>query len=163
MSSRIEAGFPLLHVAQTAARVYALDGRILAFAMLAFVVSAALIWWPMVRRHAARARSRRRIASAAMTAVVALALLPAVFPYDHLLPHADAAGDDSEVHVAHCHVSPGTCSDLPLASGPGQFLATEPLVVVPAMLALVLFVAVPSLTGISPSPELRPPVGSSAV
>jgi len=64
--------------------------------------------------------------------MTALALLPAVLPYDHLLPglHIEDQAEES-VHASHCHVEPGSCSDVPLASGFGEFVFNEPLVAIP--------------------------------
>jgi hypothetical protein len=48
-----------------------------------------------------------------------------------VLANADPAktADDghSHVHVQHCHISPSTCSEQPIPTGPGQMLFSEPL------------------------------------
>jgi hypothetical protein len=52
---------------------------------------------------------------------------PAVTVQD---PQPDGAETDelhSHTHVQHCHISPSTCSDQPVPSGPGQMLFAEPL------------------------------------
>jgi hypothetical protein len=152
---------PLLHVGQAALNAGAPDLRIAALAAMAFAGAAAAIWWPALPSAAALLRRRiwlslgRRL----VIVMVALAVLPAILPYDHLFaaPHMDGGADES-IHVSHCHVSPGTCSDAPLASGLGQLLFSEPLVIVPAMLAIVLMSSAVILQGVYPQPEIRPPV-----
>jgi hypothetical protein len=146
---------PLLHVVQSAAQMRVLDARVTVAAVVAFAVSMAVIWRP--DRALRRRRTRRYAARAAMSALVFLAVLPAVLPYDHLFFSDAHAGGDESVHVAHCHASPGSCSDVPMTSGPGQLLLSDPLILAPAMLALLLIVAEPVLRGITRRPELRPP------
>lgn len=149
---------PLLHSApQTPppVAVHALDARVAVAAALAFALAAALIWRPAAL---ARGAIWRRVARRTAIVMTALALLPAVVPYDHLLPglQIDDKGDEA-VHASHCHVSPGSCSDVPLASGFGEFVFNEPLVTIPAMLAVALFAAARVLRGTTPRPEVRPP------
>ena len=152
----------LLHIAQTAVQITAVDPAVLVAAGLVFAAVAISIWLPapaMSFRTLRRRRGRRRIASAAVTALVFLALLPSVVPYDHLFPHdAPAAAETDSVHVSHCHVSPGTCSDAPVTAGPGQLLLSEPLVLAPAMLVVLIATAATVLIGISFRPETRPPL-----
>jgi len=149
------ATLPLLHVVQSAAQTRVLDARVTAAAVVAFAISLAVIWRP--DRALRRRRTRRYAARAALSALVFLAMLPAVLPYDHLFfPDAHAEGDEA-VHVAHCHASPGNCSDVPMTSGPGQLLLGDPLILAPVMLALLVVVAEPVLRGITRRPELRPP------
>jgi hypothetical protein len=95
--------------------------------------------------------------------MTALALLPAVLPYDHLLPglHIEEKADVA-LHTSHCHVAPGSCSDVPLASGFGEFVFNEPLVTIPAMLAVALFATALVLRGTAPRPEVRPPQAIAA-
>ncbi len=149
---------PLLHSAPPTplpVAVHALDARVAVAGALAFALAAALIWRPAAL---ARASLWRRIARRTAVVLTVLALLPAVVPYDHLLPglHIDDKGDEA-VHASHCHVSPGSCSDVPLASGFGEFVFNEPLVTIPAMLAVALFAAAQVLRGTTPRPEVRPP------
>ena len=100
----------------------------------------------------------RRTARRVAVVMTALALLPAVLPYDHLLPGLHIEGDAEEaVHASHCHVAPGSCSDVPLASGLGEFVFNEPLVMIPAMLAVAIFATTQVLRGSTPRPEVRPP------
>ncbi len=151
---------PLLHASQASVATSALDARVAAMASLAFAVAAVMIWRPALPRRAALMRTTmwRRVAGRAAIVMTALALLPAVLPYDHLLPglHIEDKADEA-VHASHCHVAPGSCSDVPLASGFGEFVFNEPLVVLPAMLAVALFAAARVLRGTTPRPEVRPP------
>ncbi len=152
----------LLHIGQTAAQVAAVDPAALVAAAVAFAVAAIAIWLPnsplSVRTLRSR-RGRRRVASATASALVFFALLPSVLPYDHLFVHdAHAATIDESVHTSHCHVSPGTCSDAPVSSGPGQLLMSAPLVVAPAMLAVLITATATVLVGISFRPETPPPL-----
>lgn len=99
-----------------------------------------------------------------MVALAMLALLPSVFPYDHVLPHlaGHAHGHDAahaaSAHAAHCHGDPGSCSDAPVPSGPGQMVAGEALVVAPVMMLVLVSHQTPLLAGVSRRPEVRPPV-----
>ena len=152
----------LLHIAQTAVQFTAVDPAVLVAAGLVFAAVAISIWLPapaMSFRTLRRHRGRRRIASAALVVLVFLALLPSVVPYDHLFAHdAPAAAEADSVHVSHCHVSPGTCSDAPVTAGPGQLLLSEPLVLAPAMLAVLIAAVIPVLFSISRRPETPPPL-----
>jgi hypothetical protein len=151
----------LLHIAQTAVQVTAVDPAILATALALLAVAAIAIWLPhspfsfSTLRHR---RHRRRATGAAVTTLLLLALLPSVVPYDHLFTHAHADGEEASVHVSHCHVSPGTCSDAPITSGPGQLLMGDPLIITPAMLAVLVAATAAVLVGVSLRPEVRPPL-----
>lgn len=112
-------------------------------------------------------RARRRLARAAGVVLALLALLPSVFPYDHVLPvaahphdHADArtAHGATESHEQHCHGNASSCSDAPVPAGPGQMIGSDLLAVAPAGLVPVLVVPQPALVGIAEPPEVRPPV-----
>jgi hypothetical protein len=153
-------GLPLLHAGQSTAVAGVLDARVVSVAILAFVLVAALIWLPVLPEPAVLARSvfSRRVARRFAAVLAALALLPAVLPYDHLLPglHVDVGADEA-VHASHCHVSPGSCSDVPLASGFGEFVFNEPLVLIPAMLTVALFAITQVLRGSAPRPDVPPP------
>jgi hypothetical protein len=156
----------LLHIAQTAVQVTTVDPAILVAAGLVFAAVAISIWLPasaLSLRTFRQSKGRRRIASAALAAVVFLALLPSVVPYDHLFGHdAHASAAEEAIHVSHCHVSPGTCSDAPITSGPGQLLLSDPLILAPAMLAVLIATATTVLIGISFRPETRPPLPFAA-
>jgi hypothetical protein len=155
----------LLHIAQTAVDVTTVDPVVLVAAMAALAVFGAAIWLPRPRtplRVPVSRRCRRRAVTAATTIVVLLALVPAVVPYDHLLGDTHAAGEEQAVHASHCHISPGTCSDAPVSSGPGQLLMSAPLVVTPTMLAVLVTAAATVLVGVSFRPEIRPPLLLSA-
>jgi hypothetical protein len=152
--------FQLLHTSPRAFASSSLDGRAIALALAALAFAAAFIWWSPQSDRATllRVRTWSRLGRRIVGVMTALALLPAVLPYDHVLPgaHIDNAASEA-VHASHCHVSPGTCSDVPLASGLGEFLFNEPLVLTPAMLAVVLLSSTIVLQGFAPLPELRPP------
>jgi hypothetical protein len=151
--TNVPAMLPLLHVAQAAIRVTTLDARVVALAALALVAALCWIWRPPMPRQRTAARG-------VLAVLVFLAVLPSVFPYDHLLVgvHAGATDAEEATHASHCHVSPATCSDAPITSGPGQLLFGAPIVVVPAMLAVLLLLTIPALTGITRRPEIRPPL-----
>lgn len=152
---------PLLHVGQPDLRATVIDFRTTGISAGVFVLVLAAIWqpaWPsaavVLRRRLVRSIGRRLL-----FLFVVAAVLPAVLPYDHLIVPAHLDDDAHEaVHVAHCHVSPATCSDAPMSAGLGQFLHADPLVLVPAMLAILLLAAltVPSTTYGRPEP--RPPM-----
>jgi hypothetical protein len=149
----VSAMLPLLHVAQVAVRVTSLDSRVVALAAMALAAALCWIWRPSKPR-------RRSAARGVLAVLVFLAVLPSVFPYDHVLPgvHAGASEADEAMHASHCHVSPATCSDAPITSGPGQLLFGAPIVVVPSMLAVLLWLTIPALAGITRRPEIRPPL-----
>ncbi|TAK55959.1 MAG: hypothetical protein EPO22_14035 [Dehalococcoidia bacterium] len=157
---------PLFHAAKASVAISSLDARVAVAAALAFAVAAAVIWRPELplRSWLARTAMWRRAAHRAAIVMTALALLPAVLPYDHLLPglHIEDKADEA-LHASHCHVAPGSCSDVPLASGFGEFVFNEPLVTTPAMLAVALLATTQVLRGTAPRPEVRPPQGIAAV
>lgn len=146
---------PLLHTI-AAASAPAIGPVIL---LPAIVVFAGAICWLWAPRSLPATRSTRASALHTTVAVMAfLAVLPSVIPYDHLLPgtHNDSPAAEA-THAQHCHGSPGSCADAPIAAGPGQFIFSDPLVVAPAMLAVLLASTIPALRGISPRPPTRPP------
>jgi hypothetical protein len=104
-----------------------------------------------------RRRVQRRVAGAALGFLALLAVLPSVLPYDHLFTDANA-GIGEAVHASHCHDSPSSCADSPVPFGPGQLIDAAPLVVVPAMLAVLIIVCAPVLRGRTCRPILRPPL-----
>lgn len=167
MSAVVQA-LPLLHVARaTMNSAFDVDARVFAAGFLALAAAIVAIWRPrrLPRWLAVSRRARRRAASALASVLVFLAVLPAVLPYDHLAPRALHAGEEREhaeaVHASHCHTSPGTCSDAPVGSGLGQFLFSEPLLALPATLALIVALALPALRGIVLRPDIRPPLASA--
>jgi hypothetical protein len=151
---------PLLHIANAPARATIIDVRVLVSALLLLLAVATAIWLrcETISRGAIRRRRFWRSATrTTISALVFLALLPAVLPYDHLfLTDAHAAADEA-IHESHCHVSPGSCTDAPVTSGLGQLLLTDPLAVAPAMLAVLLVLPMLALRGISLKPNIRPP------
>lgn len=150
---------PLLHVAQSTAGLSQVDRTVLGSAVAAFCSGLVAIWRPdnWVRLNPCRRHVRRRLSIVVAYGAIAVALFPSVLPLDHIMsPHEDS-GAEQQVHASHCHESPGTCSDLPLLSGPGQFLASEPLLIAPALLMVLLLSAVAGLVGRSEKPEILPP------
>jgi hypothetical protein len=155
----------LLHVTQTIVNVTTVDPMVVAVALAVLAVATAAIWLPRpgtpLRAFISR-RSRSHAVSLVATAFVFFALLPSVVPYDHLFGDTHASVEEESVHASHCHISPGTCSDAPVSSGPGQLLMSAPLVVTPAMLAVLITATATVLVGISFRPEIRPPLPLSA-
>ena len=156
---------PLLHAGDTLRSTIEVDRLATALGLLVFTFVGAWLW--RAELHTAVAslahrRPRRRLATIAFGVLVLLAMVPTILPYDHLF---DGGHDDghASVHAAHCHDStPGDCADAPVTSGPGQFIAADPLLVAPVMLSVLLIVAVPLLRGISQRPEIRPPLSPLA-
>jgi hypothetical protein len=125
-------GVPMLHIASDAAwgatevnwPIVTIGSLVLSALVGYILVQFGLIRLPRVAR-----RVRMRALSCAFAIVTVLAVLPAVFPYDHLI-----AGDSSQEaehvasHAQHCHVASATCSDAPVGSGPGQFLFSSDIV-----------------------------------
>lgn len=149
-----------LHIAHTAVQVTTVDPALLVLGATAMALAITAIWLPWPRLRAVTSgRGRRRIGRSVLTALVFLALLPSVVPYDHLLSRdAHAGAEEEAVHVSHCHISSGTCSDAPISAGPGQLLMSDPLIVAPAMLAVLLIATGTVLIGVSVRPEIRPPL-----
>lgn len=147
----------LLHVAQAATGVTAPDPGIVALAVLVLATVSIYLWAP---RMSVQRLTRAPAMRASLGLLVFFAVLPSVVPYDHLLPgitHDDGPAA-SAVHATHCHISPGSCADAPLAAGPGHFIFSEPLVIAPAMLAVLLIFAAPALAGVTHKPDTRPPL-----
>jgi len=151
--SKVPALLPLRHLARTAIRCATLDLRVVALATLALTAALCWIWRSLMPRPRSAARC-------VLAVLVFLAVLPSVFPYDHLVPgiHAGASEAEEAMHAAHCHVSPATCSDAPITSGPGQLLFSAPMLLTPSMLAVLLLMTIPALAGITQRPEIRPPL-----
>jgi hypothetical protein len=154
----IAPSLPLLHVVQTAGKVTAVDPGVLALALLTL---AAVLAWQWAPRPLTLGRvTRMPVMRVTLAALLFFAVLPSVVPYDHLLPgitHDDSTAATA-VHATHCHISPGSCADAPLAAGPGQLIFSEPLVIAPAMLAVLLIFASPALAGVTHKPDTRPPL-----
>ena len=124
----------------------------------------------MVNRQATAARrcictrAVRLAMRGAVVLLLAIAVLPSVLPYDHLLLPTVSHDDGHEhahegpAHAEHCHSTPASCADAPLTSGPGQFLQADALLSAPALTAVLLLLAVPMLAGRTIAPELRPPL-----
>jgi hypothetical protein len=119
---------PILHAGTRAADELATaDWRVvLAGLVLAFLAVLA-IWlgedaWRLLRR------CRVRPLPVGCVMVLALIVAPNTLPYDHLwLAHTEDSHEAERVHASHCHESPHACSDMPLPSGPGQFLYSDAL------------------------------------
>ena len=150
---------PLLHIGQTAAEFATVDLRLATLGVLLFAAALALVWLPRTPFRHGRA-ARRRTAAVVMTALVILAVLPSVFPYDHVftLARHDGHTESSTIHVGHCHLNPGSCADAPVSAGPGQLMQSAPLILAPALLSVLVVLAIPALAGIVRPPELRPPL-----
>lgn len=147
---------PLLHVTQTFAS--AGPGVVACLAVLATAIAGGAAAGAFSRQ---RRRVRRKLVTIALFALAFLAITPSVLPYDHLLTAAHA-DQPASVHASHCHDTPSSCADAPLTSGPGQLLDSAPLIVVPAMMAVLLVVSTLTLTGVTRRPALRPPLLSVA-
>ena len=150
---------PILHAAQGMTRSDTVEAWVtpLLLALLSGAVTFGLLVARAALRHAA---SRRRILVGVAAVASALAILPSVLPYDHLLTDAFHAAEHGAVHASHCHDTPASCADAPLTSGPGQLFDAAPLVVIPAALVLVLLAAINlPLLGITRPPDVRPPLG----
>jgi hypothetical protein len=158
---------PLLHVASdTASRAMSVDWRVVAAGAVATLVVCAVAFAPRSPRRwvsgAGRMRlsrrTRRRVALLVMQAAVVAAVLPSVLPYDHVLP-SPGGGDAGEraTHELHCHVSPATCSDAPLTSGPGQLVQSDALLVAPHLLTTRVETREPQARGLTIAPVSPPP------
>jgi hypothetical protein len=148
-----------------------LDGDVLLLGAALFALTIAAIWASPARMamHALRRASvRRTVAMRVMFVLVFLALMPSVYPYDHLLvPAVDAhegahAASDERVHASHCHGTAASCADAPVSSGPGHFLANTPLMPVPTMVFVLIVTTALAWTGITRRPDLRPPLFASS-
>jgi hypothetical protein len=150
---------PLLHIAQAAGKVTVVDLRLVTLAALVLAAVSAWQWAP--RPLSVRRLSRMPAMRLTLAVLLFFAVMPSVVPYDHLLPglrHDDGIAATA-VHATHCHISPGSCADAPLAAGPGQLIFSEPLVIAPVMLAVLLIFAAPALVGVTYKPDTRPPLG----
>jgi hypothetical protein len=150
---------PLLHVVQTATRVSTVDPRLVVLALL--ILTAVIICTWMPRPMTLQRLTRTPAMRVTMAALVFFAVLPSVVPYDHLLPgvHHDTSVAGEAVHETHCHLTPGSCADAPVTAGPGQLIFNDPLVIAPALMAVLLAFALPVLTGMTYKPDTRPPLG----
>lgn len=154
--------FTLLHVAGSATPTRGIDLVAAVLALAVFAAVAAAVWIPACAPQALlRRRGRRRLLSLVTGAVVFAAVLPIVLPWDHLFlaDHHESTGE-AAVHASHCHETPGTCTDAPVTSGPGQLMLTNPLLPSPALLGVLLLLIAPALAGITLRPETRPPLGT---
>lgn len=149
-----QAPAPLLHIAESAEHALGVRPDIVAAAALAFALIASFTWWPALRRPL-----RKPLLAAAHVVIpvaVVAALLPSVFPYDHVRPVG--TGGDAQTHAAHCHVTPGSCADAPVSAGPGQFVFSDALLLMPALTLVAIIVAATALVGRAPRPDTRPPL-----
>lgn len=147
---------PVLHAAQTVIGAFPSVTACLIVLAVAIALGAAANAVTRLRK-----RARRRIGGAAISALVLLAVLPSVLPYDHLF--APAHDDDgAAVHASHCHDTPSSCADALVTSGPGQILDAAPPLIAPAMGAVLIILASPILHGVTRRPILRPPLLSVA-
>lgn len=119
--------------------------------------------WATARRVVAVFTGRRRPAGQLQAQICLLALaafLLSAVPLDHIVAHGQEAGTE-HVHEMHCHGASGDCSDAPVSAGPGQFLLSDPLLVVPSLLAVLVLVLQPAMLGVPTRPRLRPPLVAS--
>lgn len=148
---------PLLHAVPMTART--IDDRLIALACVASAVALLWIWFPGHARTIRRRIDRAGIARSMAMLMLLLAVLPLVVPVDHIFGHVDVTGpNESAIHAAHCHGSPGSCADAPLTSGPGQLLMSDPLLMSPAMLTVRMQTFAATLAGRTVLPDLRPPI-----
>ena len=147
---------PLLHIGDTVTST-TVDPRALALGIIALLALVLLIWVPF----RVPGRLSQHLGPPLLCLVVAAAVLPSVVPYDHWL-RANHPEAHTEIHASHCHIAPGSCADAPVAAGIGQFLLSEPLLPVPALVSFALILSVPALVGISRRPPTRPPLASFA-
>jgi hypothetical protein len=144
----------LLHASSQAAKAAAapgLRGYLLIFAAgVAVGVAAAAI-------RSSRRATVRRAGISVLAGLTLFAAAPSVLPYDHLVASAHVDGDQG-IHEMHCHSSPGTCADAPIAFGPGQFVDSGPLIVVPVMMLVLVVAGSPLLVGVPVRPAVPPPV-----
>lgn len=157
-SMALAAILPLLHVVDTARRATEVNADLMLVALIAFLAVAGALWWPVLVR--AFRRPVRRFGPTLVAVAVVAAILPSVVPYDHLVPVGD--GHATEAHASHCHVTPSSCADAPVSAGPGQFVFSEPLIVVPAFVLTLFAVASLALAGQTPRPAIRPPLAAFA-
>lgn len=149
----------LLHVVDTARQATEINAGLVLAATLIFATVAVALWWPALARLVRG--PARRAGPFVVGLVVVAAILPSVLPYDHLVP----VGDDhaNETHSSHCHVTPGSCADAPVSAGPGQFVFSDPLIVMPALVVTAfVLVSAMALHGQSPRPDVRPPLPVTA-
>jgi hypothetical protein len=152
--------FPLLHAAGSVRAVYDVDPLAIAGGAALFVAATAWAWAPR-DGFLVRARTLRRFGRAIAVTLVVAALLPSLFPYDHLLQRDAHASEHGPVHALHCHDTPGSCADAPLPAGPGELFAAAPLLTTPALISVAMAVAVVVLCGVTKRPPVPPPVQSS--
>lgn len=71
--------------------------------------------------------------------VLLLLLIPQLFYAGHwsMTGHMPETAGGREEHKQHCHTDIATCSQLPLPSGPGQFLINQELLPEPDLYATV--------------------------
>jgi len=151
---------PMLHAAQRVTDAASLDFRLLAVIIAA---TAALCTFALLRARDAlrRPSTRRRVLVVAAAVLTVLAVVPSVFPYDHVLGDPAHAAEHARVHGSHCHDTPASCADAPVAAGPNQFLESQPLLLIPPMLALMVSaLRMRRPHGQSRRPDLPPPLAA---
>jgi hypothetical protein len=138
-----------------------LDARAVAIGALVLAAAIAVIWAPGTGHGLLLPRGIRRGGRALLGALVFLAVVPHVLPYDHML--TEAHPDHAEAHAAHCHGAAADCADAPIPAGPGQFLSSTPLLLAPALFAVLMLISSARLTGLTRRPELRPPLLKTSI
>ena len=158
MQTDVTSLVPMLHVVPTRSGPLTVDPAGVLFACLVFGVVLGVLWRSSIAGLLGNRAGRRRVARGIGGALLFLAILPAVVPYDHiLLPHHDDSGQSSSVHQMHCHDTPGSCSDQPMTSGPGEFLFGSPLIVAPSLVSTLLATADARVTSFAEAPATPPP------
>lgn len=120
---------PILHAGPRAvADAATVDWRVVALGILA--LTGLLLLGEIRPVRGASRRLRRYFAPSARllpALVVMFVVFPNAVPIEHVIEHDDSASVRSAefVHASHCHVSPGTCSDMPITAGPGGMLFTD--------------------------------------
>lgn len=149
---------PLLHAASGSAdAVASVDLRfVIAAAACGGFAFGGLVGCAMARRPIGVRIGSPQFQRFAAAFVLLFAVLPNVAAWEHVL---QSGGTDSgaEVHAAHCHESAGTCSEMPVLSGPGQLLFSDPLLTEPVLGERLLPARDVILVGRFSNPDVPPP------
>lgn len=126
--------------------------------LLLFLSGALLVALAALARHVGMRSWGATVAFVLFGAAVVMT----VVPVDHLAAGSEHASD-GPAHALHCHDTPGSCSQLPVSSGPGQFLTADPLLAEPAMLIVLIALATLPLASTFRKPDVRPPLAAALV
>jgi hypothetical protein len=148
---------PFLHISD-AVPATSVDWDVVAVAALMAVSALILIWRPAVPLPRFAPTRRGTLARRFGGILMALALVPAVLPFDHLWgPDGALSPGELASHASHCHVSPATCSDSPATGAALQALTNDALIVEPGFLPTELFTDPQLVHGRTISPLTPPP------